>query len=338
MKYWRHHRIRGWREYGALFAFMLVAFACGAVLLGFSLVQPKPVQFGVTYSTVYANALGLDAQAAFADILENLTVKHVRIPVYWTEIETSPGVYDFTQLDALLEKATAKNVPVTLAIGMKVPRWPECFIPSFYARDSASVLDAAVLRYVQEIVTHAKQYNIITRWQVENEPLFPYGDCPPISLERLVREVELVRALDTRPIVMTVSGEQEAWMRVASYADVIGVSMYRFAYQNRLGPIAFPHTPMYYRLHAFVTRFFVKDIMVSELQMEPWFTGNPQNISSIDVPFTHSDFVEHLAFANTSGFSEVLLWGVEWWYYQHIQGNDALWNAARDTFLNDSLE
>ncbi len=338
MKYWRHHRIRGWREYGAFFGLVLVTVACGTVLLGFSVLQPKPQALGITYSSHYAQSLGLDAQTAFTEILDGLGVHHVRIPVYWTDVETSPGVYDFSRIDALLESATVRNVSVTLAIGMKMPRWPECFIPSFYDRENAMVLDAAVLRYVQDVVTHTRQYDVVSRWQVENEPLFPYGDCPAVSLERLAREVALVRALDTRPILMTVSGEQEPWMDVASLGDEIGVSMYRFAYQERFGPVAFPHAAMYYRLHAFLTRFFVDDVIVSELQMEPWFTGNPQDAASLKVPFSAKDFTEHVQFARDTGLSEALLWGAEWWYYQHTQGDDALWNAARRAFSEDSLE
>jgi hypothetical protein len=246
-------------------------------------------------------------------------------------------VYDFTELDALLDAATARDISITLAIGMKVPRWPECFIPSHYPL-GGDVLDHELLRYLQAVVIHAQAYDVVTRWQVENEPFFPYGNCPAPSTERLQQELALVRALDTRPILMTVSGEQEPWLDLASASDVIGVSMYRFAYNNTLGPVAFPHTPMYYRLHAFVTRFFVDDVIVSELQMEPWFTGNPQLSESIDVPFTEEDFVAHVQFAQETGMHEVLLWGAEWWYYEHLRGNDALWSAAIEAFGEDSLE
>jgi len=337
MKYWRNHRIRGWREYAAVLALMLTTLICSAMLLCFALVSVPQTPLGITYSSKYAESLGLDPQTAFTEIVDDLGVTSVRLPVYWSDVEVAEGQYDFTRLDAMLDAAAARDLSVTLAIGMKVPRWPECFIPSFYTTD-ASTLDAAVLRYVQALVMHTRQYDVITRWQVENEPFFPYGECPSVSTERLQQEVALVQALDSRPILMTVSGEQEPWLNVASLSDEIGVSMYRFAYQKRIGPITFPHTPMYYRLHAFMTRFFVRDVIVSELQMEPWFTGNPQDESSLNVAFSEKDFVTHLQFAMNTGMSEVLLWGAEWWYYEHLRGNNALWNAAIDAFAKNSLE
>lgn len=336
MKYWRHHRIRGWREYAAGAALVLTTLACGSMLLGFSILRSTPPELGITFSSVYANDLGLDPYTAFTEIVDDLDVRHVRIPVYWNRVETAEGVYDFSQLDALLDAAALRNVSVTLAIGMKVPRWPECFVPEFY--EGGDDLDAAVLRYTQALVTHTRTHESITRWQVENEPFFPFGECPEISLDRLQKEVALVRALDDRPILMTASGEQELWMSTASVADEIGVSMYRFAHNDAFGVVPFPYTAAYYRLHAFVTRFFVRDVVISELQMEPWFTGNPQEPASQDIPFSAKDFAEHLEFAEDTGIDEVLLWGAEWWYYEHLQGNSALWNAAQNAFAQDSLE
>lgn len=331
MRYWRHHRIRGWRELAAFAALVLVTVSCSTVLLGFSLLRPSEQKLGVTFSSKYAQTLGEDPEEVFRAIVEELGVRDVRLPVYWSDVETSPGTYDFSALDSLMALAETHDVDVTLVVGMKVPRWPECFIPTFYDRDG-DAFDGAVLRYVQAVVGHSRQYSALTRWQVENEPLFPYGDCPAPSLDRLNKEIALVRMLDTRPILMTVSGEQEPWLDLASTADTIGISLYRFAHNDIIGAVPFPYSPFYYRMHAFVTRFFADDVIISELQMEPWFTGNPQDPASLYVPFVAADFADHLGFAQQTGVHEVLLWGVEWWYYQHLQGDDSLWNIAKTTF------
>lgn len=332
MRYWRHHRIRGWRELAAFTALVVVTLSCSTVLLGFSLLRPPEQTLGVTFSSKYAQSLGEDPTEVFRAIVEELGVRDVRLPVYWSDVETSQGVYDFSALDSLMAFAESHDVRITLVIGMKVPRWPECFIPTFYDRDSTA-FDGAVLRYVQAAVGHARQYNALTRWQVENEPFFPYGDCPAPSLDRLNKEIALVRMLDTRPVIMTVSGEQEPWLDLASSADIIGISLYRFAYNNVIGAVPFPYSPLYYRTHAFITRFFTDDVIISELQMEPWFTGNPQDPASVQIPFTAADFADHLVFAEQTGVHEALLWGAEWWYYQHTHGDDSLWNMAKATFV-----
>ena len=68
--------------------------------------------------------------------------------------------------------------------------------------------------------------------------------------------------------------------------------------------------------------------------MEPWFTGNPQDPQSLDVPFSADDFSEHMQFVRQTGMPEALLWGAEWWYYEHLHGEDGLWNAAQNAFIN----
>lgn len=327
------HRVRGLREAVAFAAVFLITFVAVAMISILMVLRPGAQELGVTFSAKYAEDLGMNPVDVFTAMITDLGAKRVRFSVYWADIEQTQGVFDFSKLDTYMAIAAEHHVAVTLAAGMKVPRWPECYIPSYVDASSESSVDASLYRYMQALIVHAKSYPALARWQIENEPLFPFGDCPPPSLVRLTREVGLVRALDSEhPVMLTVSGEQEPWLDLASLADTIGVSVYRAAYNNIIGPVLFPHPPIYYRIHAVLTKLFVSDVSISELQMEPWFTGNPQEPQSIVVPFTTKEFAEHLDFARRTGIHEALLWGAEWWYYQKIHGNETLWNAAQRAF------
>lgn len=329
----RRYRVRGLREAAAFLALVLTTGISVALLVVMIVLHPGGQELGVTFSTQYARSLGMNPEEVFTAMVQDLGVKRARIPVYWNDVEKTPGVWNFSEIDSVMAIAADHHVEVTLVVGMKVPRWPECFIPSFLQESSEDALNAAVYRYVQAVTMHARQYSALVRWQVENEALFTYGHCPAPSLERLQKEVDLVRALDTaHPVLLTVSGEQEPWLNMANMADVVGVSMYRFAYNNVLGPVAFPYPPLYYRVHAMITRLFADDVIISELQMEPWFTGNPQDAWSVAIPFIEKDFVQHMEFVRQTGIREAFLWGAEWWYYQKIHGDSILWNVAKDVF------
>lgn len=331
----KKHRVRGLREAVAFAAIFLISSIAAVMIVVVVMSRPGAQELGATFSTKYAENLGMDPVEVFTAMVTDLGVRRVRFSVYWTDIEKEQGIMDFSQLDSYMKIAEANHTEVTLAIGMKVPRWPECYIPTYVNSASEGVLTPALYRYMQALVDHAKQYPALEQWQVENEPLFPYGNCPEPSLTRVKNEVSLVRGLDpTHPIMLTVSGEQEPWLDLASIADTIGVSMYRFAYNDVLGPVTFPHRPSYYRIHAMIAGFFVNEVLISELQMEPWFTGSPQLPESIAVPFTTREFTDHIDFARQTGIRKVLLWGVEWWYYQKLQGDETLWNAGRRVFSN----
>lgn len=323
------YRARGVRELAVILGVCLMTAGCALVLGYLRNTTNGAETIGVTFSSRFAQDLNLVPTDVFSAVVEEIPIDHVRIPLYWNDIERAPSEWDFTDADALMTIAAHANVPVTLVVGMRVPRWPECFVPSFYDA-SSSTFDDDVLRYVAVVVERYKDHPALVRWQVENETLFLYGECPSPSLALFQQEIALVRSIDpAHPIMLTVSGEQESWLDVASAADVVGVSMYRFAYNRALGPFSFPHRPAYYRLHALIADLFSDDVIVSELQMEPWFVGSPQDPSQLVIPFSAQDFSAHMQFVQRSGMREVLLWGVEWWYYTKAQGDPSLWNAAK---------
>src|SRR6266704_2385239 len=52
-------------------------------------------QIGVTFSSLYAEQIGLNWKDAYLAMLDDLKIKHVRLPVYWDRVEKTEGVYDF---------------------------------------------------------------------------------------------------------------------------------------------------------------------------------------------------------------------------------------------------
>jgi len=84
--------------------------------------------------------------------------------VTWPEIERSPGSYDFSRLDKIVSKAQARNVEVTLVLGMT---------PSFYGASATSMpnLDA-YKNYVRAVMSRYRVFNGkrgIHNYQVWNE-------------------------------------------------------------------------------------------------------------------------------------------------------------------------
>ncbi len=295
----------------------------------------EPQKLGVTYSLVFADQLEIDSQAAFLALMDEVQVKRFRIPVYWSMVEVDEGVYDWSRFDRLLNEANQREgVEVTLVIGRKVPRWPECFIPGWVSLLSNEKQDQALLRYMEEAVLHFQGHGSITRWQVENEPFLAFGECPHPSLNLFREELDLVRSLDDRPIQVTTSGEQEPWIDTAMNADIVGVSLYRLVWSDFFGFAFYPFSPVYYEIKAVVTSAFADQVIISELQAEPWFTEPIEEIS-IDDQYKIFDVQAlegNLDFARRTRLSEVYLWGAEWWYYMKENGDNRHWEAVKEIF------
>src|SRR5689334_13835364 len=88
------------------------------------------MRLGLTFSPSNAIARGLAWQSAYQQILD-LAPALVRIGAYWSEIEATQGVCDFSTLDWLLDQAQQRQQSVVMSVGMKAPRWPEFYLPAW---------------------------------------------------------------------------------------------------------------------------------------------------------------------------------------------------------------
>lgn len=327
-----------------LLAVLLVAFIALVLFWGADLLlrpflpAPKPI-YGVTFSVHYAKELGLDPEKVFTQTLDDLGAKNLRIPVYWSDIEASEGEFDFAVYDRLLDMAAARNAQVILAIGYKVPRWPECFVPSWGTGLEKEKLQAKILTVTEETVNHFKNRPEIVSWQVENEPLLDFGICRMLGKPFLKEEVNLVRSLDSRPIVLTDSGELGFWVTALQSSNTMGTSLYRIVWNPILGYFRYPFPPLYYDLKAKITKQLFapgsSGVFVSELQAEPWAPG--KSLSEVPISdqvklFSMGDFKEVVDFTRWTRLSEQYLWGVEWWYYMKLNGHPGYWEYAKTLF------
>ena len=294
-----------------------------------------PVVFGATFSKKYAQSLGLDWRAAYTAVLDELGVRLLRIPAYWDEIEPETGRFVFDDLDWQLREAEARDAKVLLAVGQKLPRWPECHFPSWIKNATVERRQLRTLAMLQRVVSRYRGSKAVWAWQVENEPLFDFGECPPPDVEFLKKEIELVRSLDsTRPIVVTDSGELSTWLPAAELGDILGISMYRVVWTKFLGYFYYPITPGFYRFRAEAIRSLTPRVIITELQVEPWVaraipeTPLSEQYKSMDAERVRSN----VEFARRAGLSEVYVWGVEWWYWLRGQGNDEIWEYGKSIF------
>lgn len=295
--------------------------------------------FGVTFSTTYAESLDLDWKAAYIATLDDLNVRHFRIPVYWNQIEQQQDVIVLDDIIWMLEEAEKRDADVLLVVGRRVPRWPECHVPDWAAEFSEEQIQREEVKMITRVVSALKDYPAIERWQVQNEPFFKYfGECAPPDPEFIQKTVSLVKHIDPdRKIVITDSGELSTWVRAATTGDILGISLYRVTWNPILGYLRYPLPPSYYSSRAKVFKSLVDDVIITELQAEPWVSG-----SIMDTPIEEQyesmnvdRFRNNIDYVRQTGFSEVYLWGIEWWYWLKYKQNDgSMWEAARAVFYS----
>ena len=363
-----HARFRLRTLMGEFIAFTFISMAIlllgGGAYLEHTAPDPnRPLEWGVTFSQKFSQELSLSGSTAklgwqenYDAILDDLGVRHLRLIAYWDLIEPAAPVrgeprpdgtlgreehmYDFSGLDYQMRRAQEVGADVILVVGKKVPRWPECHIPSWLEGWKPEDWNAALFDFEKTVVERYKGSPVLKYWQGENEPFLPFGDCSSVSVELVDAEISHVRSLDaTHPILMTDSGELGLWYAAARRGDVFGTTMYRRVYNEVLGFFEYPIGPDFFRVKDQIIRFLIQDyekrFMVVELGMEPWLPRAlrdaplEEQFEVFDFPF----FQDSIQFAKDTGFDEYYLWGAEWWYWQKVKHNDPrFWDAASELF------
>lgn len=320
--------------------FYLIIFLFIIFLLSRGKAAPaEELKYGVTFSKGQAERLGLDWQETYIKIIEELQVKRIRLSAYWDEIESQEGNFNWQYLDWQIDKARLNKTGIILAVGGRLPRWPECHYPAWALAKPENDRQIATLNYIQEVINRYKGKENIIAWQIENEPFLPkFGDCPKFDKVFLDKEIEFVKRLDSRPIVLTDSGELSLWYPAASRADIFGTSLYRDTFSTYLNKyIHYPIGPGFFRFKKRIVGWLArpKEWIIIELQAEPWAPKPFQEISAEERNRTMNPekFKETVEFARQTGFKEFYLWGVEYWYWEKtVNGQPAIWDEARKLF------
>jgi hypothetical protein len=276
--------------------------------------------YGVSFNAEYAAYLGLDSDKVFQTILNEWNFKYIRLSATWDEIEMARGIYDFSSLNKLMDAAALSGAKVTLAVGQKIPRWPECHAPSWAASLSDNEYKAAVKRFIKATVDQYKDHPALEIWQVENEPLFEYGECRFFDSSMLSSEIESVKSLDANhKIMITDSGELSSWRHTAKAADLFGTTMYRVVWNERIGYFSYVWlTPLFYRAKLLFAGQKTQNAYISELQAEPWVTNQDVKTMDLDKQYKSMSierFHKNVDYAQRVGFPRAYLWGAEWWYW-----------------------
>jgi len=335
-----------WHRFWAVvmaFVFFIYAAVYGTAQWYILKHRSEPLKLGATFIPDYAAALELDPEETLDAMINDLEVRQFRFVSYWKNGEPEPGKYDYSFLDWQFEKARAADATVSLAIGLRQPRWPECHMPSWAENLPKSEWEPRLMDYITTTVNRYKDHPSLESWQLENEFLLEaFGDCPDHSRERLVREFEMVKRLDPHhPVIVSRSNNAvPSWPVGKPRADIIGANIYKRVWDGTLTKRYFEY-PLPAWFYAFLAggaeATTGRNTVIHELQAEAWL---PSHLEMKDAPVSElykSMNPELLRarfdYAAGTGVKKIDLWGVEWWYHmKEKRDSPELWYVAKEMF------
>jgi hypothetical protein len=271
-------------------------------------------------------------------MIDELGIRHYRFVSYWDEIEKTPGVYDFKELDWQFEKARASNSTVTLAIGLRQPRWPECHIPTWASSQPKDVWYPQLKTFMTKVIERYKDVPFLESYQLENEFFLDvFGICPDFSRDRLIDEYNLVKSLDpNRTLIISRSNNALGLPIGKPRPDKFAISVYKRVWDRTVTKryFEYPFPAWFYGFLAGAGKILTgKDMIIHELQAEPWGpdVGIPEmSIEEQNKSLNARRLTDRIAYGKATGMREVDLWGVEMWYWRKVKLNDpSLWEAGK---------
>jgi hypothetical protein len=311
----------------------------------------RPPYLGTTFSPLQCYYMNLDFRKAFEQIC-TLGLNRIRLGAYWNVIQKAPDVYDFSELDWLLDRCDRHNIEVALVVGMKVPRWPEYHFPQWvsdrYATGAGqTALDlrspevaALTLKFVDRVVWHCRMAPAVKYWQIENEPFtrLEITGGRFLSPSFVQQQVELVRSLryNNQKILVTnaihlptpkLEEDQPAFVDSLQVADAVGINVYTKVPAGATGYLE-PQPAFWQQLQQWQSSLqqYNREAWIAEAQAEPWEPGQLVAMEKPEYPSASPQrtrtLVNQLA---QLGYGTVLLWGCEYWYWQKQRGNNLWW-------------
>lgn len=341
-KYWRKNI---WHK--------IVVVFCGIIILSLGTMygiarwyiwseRNTPLTLGATFIPDYAQSLGLNPEQTMGALISDLHIKQFRLVSYWSDMEPSKGHYDFSQLDWEMQKAEAAHAKVTLTVGLRQPRWPECHMPTWAENEPQSVWQPQLEAFMTAVVSRYKNSPSLAAWQVENEYFLQgFGTCTNFSRERLVDETALVKKLDPKHTIIVGRSNNALGIPLGQpQPDEFSISIYKRVWDANLTHryLEYPFPAWYYAFLAGTQKIFTgKNMVIGELQAEAW-PPNGKGVTSISLDEANQSLnaqmlANRFKYGEATGMKTIDLWGAEYWYYRLVKLHDpSLWNVAKQAY------
>jgi hypothetical protein len=298
---------------------------------------------GVSFVADYATSLGVDPHDTFNAMINDLHVKNFRLVSYWSDIEKSPGQYDFSELDWEFDQAEAAHAKISLSVGLRQPRWPECHAPSWIdTTKPVDIWQPQLEAFMTTVINRYKNSPALGSYQLENEYFLKgFGTCTNFDRSRLVSEYNLVKKLDPKhTLIITRSNNAQGIPLYSPTPDEYGISIYKRVWDTSVTHryVEYPFPAWYYAYLAGSEKIVQgKDMIIHEMQAEPWPPNHktiPEtSLAEQSKSFDATRFKGRIAFAKATGMPAAYYWGGEYWYYRMVILHDpSVWNVAKTAF------
>lgn len=306
--------------------------------------QNDPLVIGATFVPNYARYFELDPKETLSAMITDLDIKRFRLVSYWKDIESTEGTYNFDELDWQFDMIEQAGGQISLAIGLRQPRWPECHGPNWAMEKPMEEWSVDLKDFMGAVIERYKDRPSLVQYQLENEFfLTVFGECPDFTRSRLVDEYNFVKEKDPNTeLVISRSNNGIGFPIGEPTPDKFAVSVYKRVWDKTLTKryFEYPFPAWFYGMLAGGGELLTgKELFIHELQTEAWLAeGQGYNMKNAPIEELYESLSperleQRFEYGVATGMRTIDVWGVEWWYQMKTKRNSPeLWDTAKKAF------
>lgn len=273
-------------------------------------------KFGVSFSLKQCRNLKLDPMETLNFLIQEIGLQRFRLMSYWNEHEKKPGKHNFEQLDKQIKLIEKNGGIITLCLGARQPRWPESHWPKWALELPEDARFEALYKYIEVVVKRYRNVSSIISWQLENEAFNrSFGQNGDFNRKRLINELNLVKKLDKRIVIMSTSNTWGIPVR-KPMPDMFGFTLYTNQFEK--GKYKTNKIPIiWWKVRAFIIKLLTnRNSFIHELQAEPWGPKAIWNMTKAEQQYSMNieRLQQNIKAAKNTKLYPIDLWGGEWWY------------------------
>lgn len=198
----------------------------------------------------------------------------------------------------------------------------------------------ALKTFIGQVVDRYKDNPALDTYQLENEYFLKvFGECKDFDRDRLVDEFNFVKQKDPlHQIIISRSNNAIGLPLGKPTPDLFGVSVYKRVWDKTLTHryFEYPFPAWFYAALAGAGEIATgKDMIVHELQAEPWTANGDMKTATIaeqNKSLNAKRLKDRIQYGKATGMREIDLWGSEMWYWRKVKlGDSSLWDTAKQT-------
>ena len=288
----------------------------------------QPLSWGVVWSSKQAQAAELNNQD-LDRLLSEIPFKRLQLSSEWDLNQPALKTYNWSQLQEQIKYAKARNLRISLQIGLHQSQWPYCHQPDWSKGFKKKELLLHLEKYIKQLIETVDHHVNIVEYQLEPEIFQADKSCSHIlNQEDLFNLYHVLDEISDKDIAVSHDAQWPIWKSNQIEPAALGLELSSQKESLQWIP------GHYYSFLAGTGKLFNSEsrVFIRKLSLEPQVkTSKSWKKNSLPA----EEIKKRMEYARKTQIKTIDLTGASWWLWQSKQGYNQFMEVVAERVRKD---